>query len=38
MCGRRWAVLNDTLENAFRHRHTGFRPANDDHTATTAAA
>ncbi len=34
----RTAVLNDTLEDAFRHRHPGFRPANDDHRATTAAA
>jgi hypothetical protein len=34
----RTAVLNDTLENAFRHRHPGFRPANDDHGVTTAAA
>jgi len=34
----RTAVLNDTLENAFRSRHPGFRPANDDHKATAAAA
>ena len=34
----RTAVLNDTLEDAFRYRHPGFRPANDDHRATTAAA
>ena len=34
----RTAVLNDTLEDAFRHRHPGFRPANDDHRATAAAA
>ena len=34
----RTAVLNDTLEDAFRSRHTGFRPANDDHKATAAAA
>ena len=34
----RTAVLNDTLEDAFRSRHPGFRPANDDHKATTAAA
>jgi len=34
----RTAVLNDTLEDAFRYRHPGFRPANDDHMATTAAA
>ena len=26
----RIAVLNDTLEDAFRHRYPGFRPANDD--------
>jgi hypothetical protein len=26
----RTAVLNDTLEHAFRHRYPGFRPANDD--------
>jgi hypothetical protein len=24
----RAAVLNDTLEDAFRHRYAGFRPAN----------
>ena len=34
----RTAVLNNTLEDAFRHRHPGFRSANDDHRATTAAA
>jgi hypothetical protein len=34
----RTAVLNDTLEHAFRHRYLGFRPANDDHRATAAAA
>ncbi len=34
----RTAVLNDTLEDAFRHRHPSFQPANDDHRATTAAA
>ena len=34
----RTAALNDTLEDAFRSRHPGFRPANDDHKATTAAA
>ncbi len=33
----RTAVLNDTLEDAFRSCHPGFRPANDDHRATTAA-
>jgi hypothetical protein len=34
----RTAVLNDTLENAFRQRYPGFRPANDDHKATAAGA
>jgi len=34
----RTAVLDDTLEDTFRHRYPGFRPANDDHRATTAAA
>jgi len=34
----RTAVLNDTLEDAFRRRHPGFRPANDDHELTGAAA
>ncbi len=34
----RTAVLNDTLEDAFRHHHPGFRPANDDHRSMTAAA
>ena len=34
----RTAVLNDTLEDAFRQRHPGFRPANDDHKLTAAAA
>jgi hypothetical protein len=34
----RTAVLNDTLENAFRQRHPGFRPANDDYKLTAAAA
>src|SRR5947209_7815797 len=34
----RTAVLNDTLADAFRHRYLGFRPANDDHKATAAAA
>jgi hypothetical protein len=33
----RTAVLNDTLEDAFRRRYAGFRPANDDHRATAAA-
>jgi hypothetical protein len=32
------AVLNGTLEDAFRRRHPGFRPANDDHELTGAAA
>jgi hypothetical protein len=34
----RTAVLNGTLEDAFRQRYPGFRPANDDHKATAAAA
>jgi hypothetical protein len=34
----RMAVLNDTLEDAFRHRHPGFRPANDEHRSMTVAA
>jgi hypothetical protein len=34
----RTAVLNDTLADAFRRRHPGFRPANDDHKLTRAAA
>ena len=34
----RTAVLNDTLEDAFRQRYPGFRPASDDHKATAAAA
>src|SRR5215213_8771223 len=34
----RTAVLNGTLEDAFRHRHHGFRPANDDQRPTAAAA
>jgi hypothetical protein len=34
----RTAVLNDTLENAFRQRHHGFRPANDDCKPTVMAA
>ena len=33
----RAAVLNDTLEDAFRSRYPGFRPANDDETITAAA-
>ncbi len=32
------AVLNDTLEDAFRRRRPGFRPANDDYQLTGAAA
>ena len=34
----RTAVLNDTLENAFRCRHFGFRLANDDRGLAAAAA
>jgi hypothetical protein len=34
----RTTVLNDTLELAFRRRHPGFRPANDDHKLAAAAA
>ena len=36
----RTAVLNDTLADAFRRCHPGFRPqpANDDHTLTATAA
>ena len=34
----RTAVLNDTLEGAFRRRHHGFRPANDDQRPIAAAA
>ena len=34
----RTAVLNGTLEDAFRRRHHGFRPANDDQRPTAAAA
>ena len=34
----RTAVLNDTLEDASRRRHSGFRPANDDHKLTAAVA
>ena len=34
----RTAVLNGALEDAFRRRHPGFRPANDDRRPTTAAA
>jgi hypothetical protein len=34
----RTAVLNGTLEHAFRRRHPGFRPTNDDHKLIAAAA
>ncbi len=34
----RTAVLNNTLEDAFRSRHPGFRTANDDRGPTAAAA
>jgi len=34
----RTAVLNDTLEDAFRRRYPGFRPANDDRWPAAAAA
>ena len=33
----RTAVLNGTLEAAFRHRYPGFRPANDDQVLPAAA-
>jgi hypothetical protein len=33
----RTAVLNDTLEDAFRQRYPGFRPANDDQALPKAA-
>ena len=33
----RAAVLNDTLEDAFRRRHPGFRPANDEQAPPKAA-
>jgi hypothetical protein len=33
----RAAVLNDTLEEAFRRRYPGFRPANDDQAIAEAA-
>ena len=33
----RTAVLNDTLEDAFRHRYPDFRSANDDDVVTLAA-
>jgi hypothetical protein len=34
----RTAVLNGTLEDAFRQRYPGFRPANAGHKATAKAA
>ena len=34
----RAAVPSDTLEDAFRHGHPSFQPANHDHKATAAAA
>ena len=34
----RTAVLNDTLQDAFRRRHPGFRTANDDRRPIAAAA
>ena len=33
----RTAVLNGTLEDAFRRRYAGFRPANDDQVLPAAA-
>jgi len=36
--GVRTAVLNDTLEDAFRQSYPGFRPANDNYRAASAAA
>ncbi len=33
----RTAVLYDMLEDAFRRRHPGFRPADDEHTLPKAA-
>jgi hypothetical protein len=33
----RTAVRNDTLEDAFRRRYRGFRPANDEGTTAAAA-
>src|SRR4051794_22484036 len=33
----RTAVLNDTLEDAFRQRYPGFRPGTDDNTTAAAA-
>jgi len=34
----RTAVLNDTLEDAFRQSYLGFRPANDNYRVASAAA
>ena len=34
----RTAVLDNTLENVFRHRYPDFRPANDGHGAKAVAA
>ena len=34
----RTAVLNETLEDAFRSRYPGFRPTNDNDTTTAMAA
>ena len=34
----RTAVLNDTLEDAFRRRHPGFRPANENRRLAGAVA
>jgi len=34
----RTAALNNTLEDAFRRRHPGFPPANDDRWPAAAAA
>ena len=33
----RTAVLNERLEDAFRYRYPGFRPANDDQARSAAA-
>jgi hypothetical protein len=33
----RTAVLNDKLEDVFRHRYPGFRPTNDDQVLSEAA-
>jgi hypothetical protein len=35
--GVRTAVLDDALEDAFRHRYPGFRPANNDETTAAVA-